>query len=57
MAAFAGKGQKILVVALIALHPGKTVSQVAAIQIPADNVLHIRTEKSVDPFEPFLVDL
>ena len=57
MAALAGEGKKILVIADLALHPGKTVMQIAAIQITMDDLLEIGPEESVGLLESFLVDL
>jgi len=42
MTALAGEGQKIFMVAIPALHPGKAVVQVATIQVPVNNLLEIR---------------
>jgi hypothetical protein len=57
MAALAGEGQKIFMVAMPALHPGKAVVQVAAFQIAVDDPIEVGTPEPVMPFEPLLVDL
>jgi hypothetical protein len=57
MTALAGKGKKVLVVAVFTLHPGKTVVQVAAIKITVNDLLKIGTEESVGPLKPFFVAL
>ena len=49
--------KKVLMVAVLALHPGKAVVQVAAIQIAVNGFLEIGTKKSVGPLESFLVNL
>jgi hypothetical protein len=43
----AGEGQKILMIAIPALHPGKAVVQVAAVQIPVNDLLEIGAVESV----------
>jgi hypothetical protein len=57
MTALAGEGQKILMVAIPALHPGKPVVQVAAFQVAVNDSLDIGPPEPVWPFEPLLVDL
>ena len=47
MAAFARKRQKIFVAAIVASNPGEAASQVAAVQIPVDHVLYIRSPESI----------
>ncbi|MBN2438883.1 MAG: hypothetical protein JXL20_09830 [Deltaproteobacteria bacterium] len=57
MAAFAGEGQKVLVIAVPAFHSGKAVAQVAAFQVPADDMLKIGTEESIGPLKSFFINL
>ena len=57
MMALAGKGKKILVVAVFTFHPGKAIVQIAAIKITVNDLLEIGTEESVGPLKPFLIDL
>lgn len=53
----AGKGQEVFVPAVFAIHSGKALAQVTAIQIPMDNLLDIGAEKSILPLAPLLIDL
>jgi len=55
--ALAGEGQKIFMVAIPALHPGKAVVQVATFQVAVNDLLEVRPTEPVRPFEPLLVDL
>jgi hypothetical protein len=57
MAALAGEGQKIFMVTIPALHPGKAVVQVATLQVAVNDLLEVGPPKSVPPFEPLLVEL
>ena len=57
MAAFAGKGQKIFMVAFRTLHAGKAVIHVAAFKVAANHLLKIRSPEAVLPFKAFVVDL
>ena len=57
MAALAGEGQKVLIAAVFALHPGKAVVQIAAVQVPVNDLLEVGTPKPIRPFEPLPVDL
>jgi hypothetical protein len=57
MTALTGEGQKIFVVAIPALHPGKAVVQVPAFQVAVNDLLKVGTPEPVWPFEPLLVDL
>ena len=57
MTALAGEGQKIFMVAIPALHPGKAVVQVATFQVAVNDLLEIRPPKTARPFEPLLVEL
>jgi len=57
MTALAGEGQKIFMVAIPTLHPGKDVMQVATIQVAVNDLLKVGTPEPVRPFEPLLVDL
>jgi hypothetical protein len=47
MSAFAGEGQKELVVAVSAFHAGKAIAQVATIQVSADDLPKVGTEVSL----------
>jgi uncharacterized protein (UPF0254 family) len=49
MAALIRKYQQILMAAIFAFHMGKAVVQIAAIQIPINNLLKIRPPESVLP--------
>jgi hypothetical protein len=51
------RSQKIFMVAILALYPGKAVVQVATVQVAVNDLLEVRPPKSVRPFEPLLVDL
>ena len=57
MTALAGKGQKIFMVAIPALYPGKAVVQVATVQVAVNDLLKVGPPEPVRPFEPLLVDL
>jgi len=50
-------GQKIFMVAIPALHPGKAVVQVATFQVAVNHLLEVGPPEPVRPFEPLLVDL
>ena len=56
-ASFQHKGQKIFMVAIPALHPGKAVVQVATVQVAVNDLLEVGSPEPVRPFEPLLVDL
>ena len=43
----AGKGQEIFMAAVSALHAGKAVVEIAAIQTPINNLLKIRPEETI----------
>jgi hypothetical protein len=49
VAAFAGEGQKVLVIAVLAFHEGKAVAQVATVQVPAYDMLKMGAEESIGP--------
>jgi len=49
MTALAGEGQEIFMAAILSFHTGKAVVQIAAIQIPMNNLLDIRPPESVLP--------
>jgi len=51
------KGQKIFMVAIPALHPGKAVVQVATVQVAVNDLLEVRPPEPARPFEPLPVDL
>ena len=57
MTALAGVGQKVLVVAVFTLHPGKAIVQVAAIKITVNDLPKIGSEESIGLLKAFLVDL
>jgi len=57
MTALAGEGQKIFMMAIPALYPGKAVVQAATIQVPVNDFLEVGPPEPVRPFEPLLVDL
>ena len=57
MTALAGEGQKIFMVAIPALHPGKAVVQVATVQVAVNDLLEVGPPEPIQPFEPLLVDL
>ena len=57
MAAFAGYGQKIFMVAIRALHPGKALVQVATLQVAVNDLSEVGPPEPVPPFEPLLVEL
>ncbi len=48
---------KVLVIAVFALHPGKAIPQDAAIQVSVNDFLEMGSEKTVELFKPFFVDL
>ena len=50
MTALAGKGQKIFMVAIPALHPGKAVVQVATVQVAVNDLLEVGPPDPVRPF-------
>jgi len=49
MPTLAGECQQVFMVAILAFYMGKAFVQIAAIQIPTNNLLKIRTQKSVFP--------
>ena len=51
------RSQKIFMVTVTALHTGKTVVQVATVQITVNDLLEIGAPEAVLPFEPFLIEL
>jgi hypothetical protein len=51
MAALAGEGQKMLMVAIPALHPGKAVVQVGTVQVAVKNLLEVGPPEPVRPFK------
>jgi hypothetical protein len=57
MAALAGEGQKIFMVTIPTLHPGKAVVQVTTFQVAVNDLLKVGTPEPIGPFEPLLVDL
>ena len=57
MPALAGEGQKVLMIAVSALNAGKTIVQVAAVQVPVDDLQDIGSEESIGPLKSFFVTL
>jgi hypothetical protein len=57
MAALAGEGKKIIVIAALAFQTGKAAVRVAAIQIAMDALLETGPEESAGLLESFLEDL
>jgi hypothetical protein len=57
MTALAGEGQKIFMVAIPALHPGKAMLQVSAFQVAVNDLLKVGPPEPVWPFESVLVGL
>ena len=57
MKALVGEGQKIFMVAIPTLHPGKAVVQVATFQVAVNDLLKVVPPEPVGPFEPVLVGL
>jgi len=55
--ALAGEGQKIFMMAIPALHPGKAVVQVATFQVAVNDLLEVSPPEPVRVFEPLPVDL
>jgi hypothetical protein len=51
------KARKIFMAAIRALHPGKSLVQVAAFQVRGNDLLEVGPPEPVPPFEPILVDL
>ena len=54
MTALAGEGQRIFMLAIPALHPGKAVMQASAFQAAVNDLLKVGTPEPVWPFEPLL---
>jgi hypothetical protein len=57
MSALAGESQKICMVTIPALHPGKAVVQVTAFPVAGNDLLEIGPSEPVPPCEPILVGL
>ena len=57
MAALAGEGQEIFIAAIFAFHTGKTVVQIATVQITIDHLLDIWPPEAVLPGEMLVIDL
>jgi hypothetical protein len=57
MTALTGEGQKIFMLAIPALHPGKAVGQVATFQGAVNDLFKVGPPEPVGPFESVLVDL
>ena len=56
MSALARKSQQILVVTVFAFHSGKAVVQIAALQIPVNDLLQIGAPEAVLPGKMLIVD-
>jgi hypothetical protein len=56
MAALAGKGQDVFMTAIFALHTGKTVVRVAAVEIAVYDLLQVRPPEAVLPGEMIVID-
>jgi hypothetical protein len=57
VAALAGKGQQVFMAAVSTFHPGKTVVQIAAVEIAIDHLLDVGPPESVLPRKTLLIDL
>jgi hypothetical protein len=57
MTTLAAEGQKIFMVAIPTLHPGKAVVQVATFQVAVNDLLEVGPPEPIRPFEPLLVEL
>jgi hypothetical protein len=57
VAAFTRKSKQILMAAIPASYPGKTVFQNAPIQIAVYDLLNVGSQKTVLPCEPLIIDL
>ena len=57
LTSIAGENHEVFVAAVFAFHASKAVVQIAAIEIPVDDLLDIGTEKSILPFKSFLINL
>lgn len=55
--AFTRESQKILMVTIPALDPGKAAVQIATVKIPIDDLFHIWAEKAILPRKPILIHL
>jgi hypothetical protein len=56
MAALAGKCQQIFMAAILAFHTGKAFVQIAAIEVPVNNLLQMGSPESVLPGEMIIID-
>jgi len=54
MTAVGGEGQKIFMVAIPTLHPGKAVAQVATCQVAGNDPMEVGPPEPVRPFESLL---
>jgi len=57
MTVLPGEGQEIFMVAIPALHPGRTMVQASAFQVAVNDLLKVGTPKPARPFELSFVDL
>ncbi len=57
MTAFAGESQQVFMATIFAFHAGKTVVQIAAVQIPVNDLLQIGPPEAVLPGEMLVIDL
>jgi hypothetical protein len=54
---FVRKGQQVSMVAVFTFHPDKTIAQVAAVEIPIDDLLQIRPPETLPPGEMVIINL
>jgi hypothetical protein len=54
MTALAGECQQVFMAAIFAFHAGKTIVQIAAIQITVNNLLDVRPPETILPREMFI---
>ena len=55
MTTLAGEGQKILVVAVFAFHPGKAIAQIATVQVPVHDLLEIGPQEAIGPLKSLFI--
>jgi hypothetical protein len=53
--ALAGKCQEVFVAAVFAFHTGKSVMQIAAIEVPVNDLLRMRSSESALPGEMIII--
>ena len=49
MPALAGEGQEVLMTAVFTLHAGEAIVQIAAVEVPVDDLLQMRSPEAVLP--------